>query len=356
MSISMRGIALLAVVLVGAMSGAAQEYPYPGVSLGESSFPGTQAAAGFGTTWDSRSQSTPSSFPVTQAAVGPAPTPPLPNDPAWRPRPEPPLPIMPAAAAAPVPSTAAGGPSTDAPVVVTRNGDPAELLRESTWYAREDYFYWNERFRGASFQREEGLLLTLGYVKRVDNERYRAELFGNTVSSYSDLVYDDGWREPLESKTGYIGARGEYDWLYVPASWPNLNLLLGIGTRFWFRDLRDDVSPSGTEIVGYQETWWTIYPYLGAEVALELAPSCEFYSSGRIGLTPVTYEHVTYNDVTLHPKCGMTGSLEAGVRWPHLFLGLSTEVMSWGESGVARQTLQPASTLFTIGLKSGVRF
>lgn len=232
----------------------------------------------------------------------------------------------------------------------------ATRLVESTWYTREEYFHWNERFDRADFVNEYGLLITLGYQRRVGAERYRAELFGGTMHYDGGAQFEDGSTEPLTSKTGYLGLRGEYDFLIEPDWLPKTSLLLGVGTRFWFRDLRDGLTESGVPVTGYQEMWWTIYPYLGAETRRVLGNGPEFYISSRIGCTALTYEHATFFDAVLYPKTGITGQLEAGLRGRHFFCSAISEVLTWRQSAVARGALQPESTLFTVGLKAGVNF
>jgi hypothetical protein len=229
-------------------------------------------------------------------------------------------------------------------------------LVESTWYTREEYFQWRERFAGADFVNEDGFLLTLGYQRRVGQERYRAELFGGTMHYDGGAQFDDGTTEPLKSKTGYLGVRGEYDFLIEPDWLPKTNLLIGVGTRFWFRDLRDGVTESGVPVLGYQEMWWTIYPYLGVETRRALDRGWEWFLSSRIGCTAVTYEHATFFDAVLYPKTGLTGQLEAGLRGQHFFCSAISEVFSWRQSSIARGALQPESTLFTVGLRAGVNF
>ena len=233
--------------------------------------------------------------------------------------------------------------------------DPGRFL-ESTWYTRVDYFHWNERLDGADFVNENGPLLTVGYVRRLGRERFRVELFGGNVHYDGGGVFDDGSSEPLSSTTKYLGVRGEYDLLFDPDWLPRWSFLLGIGTRFWIRDLKDDVTALGSPVEGYQETWWTIYPYLGLESRRRPEAGFELFASGRIGFTPVTYERASLFEVTLYPKTGLTGQVEVGLRSRRVHLSGYFEGMSWGESPVVRDTLQPRSRMFTVGLKSGVSF
>jgi hypothetical protein len=76
----------------------------------------------------------------------------------------------------------------------------------------------------------------------------------------------------------------------------------------------------------------------------------------RIGCTAVTLEHSTDNTAALYPKPGVTAQLEGGVRGEHLFASAFSEVMYWNQSAVSDGWLQPASTMVTVGLRTGTNF
>lgn len=227
---------------------------------------------------------------------------------------------------------------------------------EPAWYTRVDYFHWNERLDGADFVNEHGVLVTLGYARRVGRERFRFELFGGDVHYDGGAMFDDGTSEPLAATTGYLGVRGEYDLLFEPDCFRAVSLLAGIGTRLWVRDLRGGTTPSGAPVLGYQETWWTVYPYIGLEKRRTPGNGAEFYWGGRIGCTPLTYQYATWFDVPVYPRIGITGQAEAGVRGDWLFLAAFFEAMTWSQSSVAQYSFQPDSRTLTVGVKAGVSF
>jgi hypothetical protein len=229
-------------------------------------------------------------------------------------------------------------------------------LVESTWYTRVDYFHWNERSDGMDFVNEYGTLLTFGYMRRVGIERFHAAVFGATMKYKGFGQFDDGSLEPLSSATGYLGVLGEYDLHYEPDRWPTLSLFAGLGTRLWIRDIKDGITDFGNVTSGYQETWWTFYPYLGIENKRTLQSGIEFYGSARIGCTAFTYQYATWGDVALYPKVGLTGQAELGLRGPHAFISIYTETMAWGESDVVRDWRQPNSEFITLGMKAGFSF
>jgi hypothetical protein len=275
-------------------------------------------------------------------------------------------PVIPASAATPLanttqattqydtrhelPLSATGATATTPAVPVS------DRLLESSWYTRADYFRWKERLDGADFVTEDGLVWTLGYVRRSGPERFRAELFGNNVDYSGGVQLSNGAVLPLESHTNYLGLRGEYDLLFEPDLWPMVTFVGGIGTRFWFRDLVDTTMPNGLTAYGYQETWWTIYPYLGLETTRTPDSGPELYGAARLGFTAITHEQANRIDVVLYPRPGVVALVEAGIRGQHFFLSAVAETMNWAESDEVSGFLQPASRMFTIGLKTGFSF
>lgn len=227
---------------------------------------------------------------------------------------------------------------------------------ESTWYTRVDYFHWNERFFGQDVVNESGPLVTLGYQRRFDHERFRAELFGGSVD-YSGGAFDNsGNVEPLDDITNYVGVRAEYDLLLEPETLENVTFFVGIGTRIWNRDLPETVTDSGALVDATQEDWFTFYPYLGIERRRIKHAGPEAYWMARIGFTALTLERSTDNNAAIYPKAGITAQLEGGVRGKHFFASAFSEVMCWNQSSVAAGWLQPASTMVTVGLRTGSNF
>jgi hypothetical protein len=234
---------------------------------------------------------------------------------------------------------------------------PARVI-ESTWYFRQEAFWWNERLDGADVVKEYGPLSTLGYMHRNGIERFRIEIFGGTMAYDGVAQFEDGTTEAYHDSCGtnYLGVRGEYDLLLEPPSWERVRLVAGIGTRLWVRDLRDSVTPSLRTVWGYQETWWTFYPYVGLETKEPEDMGLHFYGSMRVGITPLTYQHATYFDTTLYPRCGMTAQAQAGIRFHNCALAAYFECMTWGESAEVRDCFQPASQMYTVGGQFGFTF
>jgi hypothetical protein len=234
------------------------------------------------------------------------------------------------------------------------NADP---LAARSWYTRVEYFHWNERIGGTDFVNEDGSLFTLGYQKQYGIERFRAELFGGDVH-YAGYSQDaNGNLETLPSNTGYLGLRGEYELVLAPATWQGrLAVLGGLGTRFWIRDLHDGSDAAGDPVYGYQETWWTMYPYLGLESHIRLGSDLELYSEARGGVTALTYQFVSINERPLWPGVGLFTNAEIGLRGPRYFVAARAEVMSWTQSSTIQGSFQPQSVMYTVGGRLGITF
>ena len=239
---------------------------------------------------------------------------------------------------------------------------------QSTWYYRLDSFSWNERVGGVDVVNEHGPLSTLGYERRSGVERFRIELFGGTMAydgsaQITDPNTNQTWDEPYHQSfgTNYLGCRGEYELLIEPAFWSRARFFVGVGTRFWIRDLQNDTLSDGTQVDGYQETWWTFYPYVGLETKDSDEPGLKFFGSARIGATPLTYQYADCCDTTAWPRCGITGQLEAGVRYQRFSLSAFAEIMTWGASAVVGNddygySFQPDSRMMTLGGKLSYTF
>ncbi len=224
-------------------------------------------------------------------------------------------------------------------------------LDESVWYTRIDYFQWQETFEGQRFMQNEGVAPTLGWQQRRGQERYRFDLFGARPEYYAPI---DG--HAVSNVTDYLGLRGEYELMWEPQKTPHYSYFAGIGSRYFVRSI-PDVIVRNRLYYGYQESWWTFYPYVGFETRRTLKPGRELYGMTRVGMTAFTREHITHNDVTLFPRPGVTVQSEFGLRGPRLAFSWFTELMTWSMSPLVLNyednrlyhIRQPASLMLTIG-------
>jgi hypothetical protein len=283
------------------------------------------------------------------------------------PGPPPGVSVFPTASPPAAPATPAfgGGPWTPAPTLSPPSAAyaaPAAApclqapLTQSSWYTRIDYFHWNEHMDGTDFVNESGALYTLGYARRIGQERFRIEAFGGDVH-YAGYEQDQNGDilSALSSRTNYLGCQGEYDLLYDPPWWSQGTFLVGIGSRFWVRDIQSGVAQNSDYVYGYQETWWTFFPYVGLETKYPMH-GMELYSSSKLGVTPMAYNLPTINESPLWPRAGLMAEVELGVRGPHLSLSADFETLGWSQSGVVDGCLQPSSRMYTVGGKLGYTF
>ncbi len=228
------------------------------------------------------------------------------------------------------------------------------------WYARFDYFFWNERNGGTQIDSEHGTLYTLGCSQCFGADRFRGEIFTGTMNFSGYDWFGTWFGSFVESHTNYLGVRGEYEWVWDLNlhGCPPATVFAGIGTRFWIRDIKDDWIPGPDSLsVGYQETWWTLYPYLGLEKRWPCNVGEEIYARGRLGCTVFTYEFFGgHGGVPLYPRPDLTGQVEVGFRHDQLFIAAYFEAMTWNESPTVRNAFQPLSQMFTTGLKLGLSF
>ncbi len=250
-------------------------------------------------------------------------------------------------------------PSAAMPTYTAPVAAPAIQLEKTlpaSWYTRVEYFHWNERTGGQDFVNEVGTLVTVGYERQIGIERFRAEMFGGDVH-YDGYDQSGSTLIPLTSNTGYLGVRGEYELVLAPAAWEGrLAFMAGVGTRFWVRDLHDGTDSQGNAVWGYQESWWTTYPFLGMETHRRLSDELELYSESRVGSTLLTYQFASINERPLWPKPGLMVNAEIGLRGSRFFIAARAEVMSWAESSVVQDSFQPNSLMVTAGGRLGFMF
>ncbi|MEN6459294.1 MAG: hypothetical protein ABFC63_10215 [Thermoguttaceae bacterium] len=235
-----------------------------------------------------------------------------------------------------------------------------ECPTESSWYGRIDYYHFGQQdIGGANTFNEDGILYTVGYSRRIGPEKFRIELFSGNAD-YFQRGIDINEADSTTINFG-VRAEAEYHWALTTVGQPPLEFFGGIGTRAWIRDLKDTTAFDGTDLWGSQETWWTVYPYIGLEKKWLYDNGFETFVSGRIGFTMFTYEHAsTSGSPAFNPKLNVLGQLEAGVRRNALSLSAYLDAMTWDRSGDVwvggTPYYYPASQLVTIGVKLGFTY
>ncbi len=135
-----------------------------------------------------------------------------------------------------------------------------------------------------------------------------------------------------------------------------LEFLAGFGSRFWIRDLHDGTADDGSPVFGYQEDWWTFYPYLGLQTNSALGSGLEFYTESRVGATVLTYDFASIGDRPMWPTPSVMANAEIGLRGARFYAAVRAEVMRWEDSPIVQDAYQPRSTMYTVGGRLGVMF
>ena len=134
---------------------------------------------------------------------------------------------------------------------------------DSARYFRIEYLQWSTQDKGQNVESNHGALYALGWTRRFDAERVRLEFFGGDTT-WAGFDANAGW---LTSDVETLGFRGEYEycWPIFGAPPHHFDFLMGIGTQVWLRDIKDAAASDGSIYQIWEETWWTIYPYIGLE-------------------------------------------------------------------------------------------
>jgi hypothetical protein len=233
---------------------------------------------------------------------------------------------------------------------------PVERSPKANWYARVEYYTWNEEVDGVQGMEESGPLFSLGCRGRLGPGRYRGEVFFGIVDYDGHAISPTGDSIPATAETSYVGARAEYDLFGVLPGEIGNGCFIGLGTRLWNREANNPTTIWGDPVPGYDETWWTVYADLGLEREKPFGNGFTSYASARVGATVFTYENVPAFDVVLHPRPGLHCQVELGIRRSNLDVSLFGEGMTWAESESVDIYLQPRSEMLTFGLRAGCSF
>lgn len=234
----------------------------------------------------------------------------------------------------------------------------AQRPLDQSWYGRFDYYSWKEQLHtNTNSTDEHGTLYTVGYVRASGAKRVRVEFFTGTMAyTPGDLPRSDGL---LDTTSRQVGVRTEFELLW---DWntgcSTIQFFSGLGARFWVRDIQDEQLASGGWLSGYQDNWFTLYPYIGMERKWEIDPCMDAFFSCRIGATAYTRESIPeFDGLVLNPQACMTGQVEFGLRYEeHLFFSVYFDAMTWARSPWVDGNYQPKTQMYTTGLKLGLSF
>ena len=147
------------------------------------------------------------------------------------------------------------------------------------------------------------------------------------------------------------------EWLSKSAVWSDVDFSSGIGSRLWVPPLSDNASDQNDKGRSFQERWSAVLRVASLDEKRLPLPKVQWSGRGRLGLTAVSYESLdVYVPVSIYPRAGFIGETDKELRDEGLFLGAYFEGAASSQSVVVGGLMQPASTLLTVGLKTGVNF
>lgn len=241
----------------------------------------------------------------------------------------------------------------------------AASLDELIPFLSIDRYSWREFSDGRRLLKETGELVSGGVVlggrASLLTFRGKAELFGGEVDYDGETQAPDP--VPVRTEVNYFGIRNQLDLGYLfRAGALRGEPLVGIGHRWWIRDLEDSRSATGEPVSGYSEIWQTAYARLGARAAYRAERLDLFAEGGALYpfYTGNSVDFVGTGDVTFHPRGRVSGFAEAGVAWNGAKLSLHYEGFRWSRSGAKavgdRFFFQPNSRSDLVGVSLGWNF
>lgn len=236
-------------------------------------------------------------------------------------------------------------------------------------YLSAQRFEWREFDGGRRLLRETGWLYAAGFTQSFRHSWLtltpRGELFGGVVD------YDGETQGPtpipVTTDVTYLGFKGEVDLgAAIPLGAVTLEPLLGVGYRWWARDIHDSRSGAAT-VNGYTERWDTGYLRAGARSRIPFAPEGSLFIEGGIKSPFYVANKVKIaevGEVSVHPEGRVAGFAEAGVVYRRFLLAVSYEGTRYAESPrvnvrTSSSTIaifQPASRSELIGIRLGYAF
>lgn len=243
----------------------------------------------------------------------------------------------------------------------------AALSLEVTPYLSARYFTWEEFDAGRRILRERGPLFAAGVsLGKVTPSSVtvsgKGELFGGEVD------YDGETQAPhsvrVRTRVGYVGTALQLDLGYrAERGELRLEPFLGLGHRWWLRDLQDTTSASGEAVSGYTESWQTVYGRFGARGRLALPRGVELVAEGGAKYPFYTGNSVDFSGAgvtTFRPRPHWSGFAETGVGYRSARITLSYEGFRFNPSHErvvqGQSYFQPKSSSDLFGLNLGWSF
>lgn len=231
-------------------------------------------------------------------------------------------------------------------------------------------FTWKEYSGGRELLKEDGALYGVGYAGRYTfmgflTVRPRGELFGGEIDY--DGQTQDGI--PASTDTEYAGIKTEGDigYLWGDPGKATVEPFVGLGWRYWERDIQSGVDQTGRYISGATEYYSIFYGRLGVRGDIALSEKVRMFLEGTVKL-PIDNqeeaEDVCTNygcyDVDLEPGKRVSYYAELGLKAAMFKVSAFYEGLRFSESDA--ETIpgaivwQPESEADIYGVNVGVSF
>ena len=241
-------------------------------------------------------------------------------------------------------------------------------------YGKVESFTFKEYKDGALFLEESGKIYGIGVTSKFNPFRQltlkvRGELFGGQVD-YDGQTWGG---VPVKTNTNYLGfeIEGDAGWKFMVAEKTSVEPFVGLGYRWWLRNLENAIAADGTAAIGYTENWRSLYARLGVRGDHNLSKHVRLFAEGGVRL-PIQNKNTAdltvfgLNEVTVEPGNKASVFAEAGLQFRFLKASVFYEGMRFSESpavlvGVdpilgAMHVLQPESKADMFGARVGITF
>jgi hypothetical protein len=234
-------------------------------------------------------------------------------------------------------------------------------------YLRVESFTWKENgILGERPVKESGPRFGLGFtdyrvLRNGLSLRPCFELFGGSVD-YDGATLQG---EPFISETYYFGLKGRLDVGYPMGGAKAFEPFMGIGARYWTRDIQDSTTALGAPALGHREEWLTLYGRIGIRLMtrFERGSVVRFEIGAQRSLSNNNVYHFSDNtnesDRSFDPGNKTSFFTEAGFHNGRYSMSLFYETLRFKEtipehdSNLGLYLYQPRVEMVTYGIKVG---
>lgn len=178
-----------------------------------------------------------------------------------------------------------------------------------------EYFTWSEFDEGERLLRETGP--RLGFGARADIELDKQVLLRVRGDIHGGQVDYDGQTQsgiPVKTDVTYIGTRTEADlgFRYGTTGW-QVKPFVGLGYRWWLRDIQNSATADGTRVTGYSESWHDLYTKFGITTEHKIGKEIDLTLEGGGKYSFYTLNYAGDEALKLEPQGQLAPFAEASL-------------------------------------------